>query len=114
MNNVDNRFQYRDGIFKVPSFGRWKVIVTGKDAIEMVRKMPEDILSFQEGVNESLQVAYTLGPNVRDNSYHLPIFRNQLTRNLPALLPSVREEIIAAFSDALHLKGQYVAYQTPT
>ncbi|KAG5651328.1 hypothetical protein H0H81_009081 [Sphagnurus paluster] len=96
--------QYRNGIFKIPNLDRWRVVVTGKDAIEMVRKTPEDILSFQDAVNESLQVPFTLGPNIKDDLYHVPIVRNQLTRNLPVLLPAVREEIIAAFSDVLRLK----------
>ncbi|KAG5651324.1 hypothetical protein H0H81_009077 [Sphagnurus paluster] len=96
--------QHRNGIFKVPYLDRWRVVVTGKDAIEMVRKMPEDILSFREAVDESLQVPFTLGPSIRDNHYHHPIVRNNLTRNLPVLLPAIREEIIAAFSDVLRLK----------
>ncbi|KAG5651327.1 hypothetical protein H0H81_009080 [Sphagnurus paluster] len=97
--------QYRNKIFKVPTLDRWRVVVTGTDLIEELRKVPEDVLSFHEAVNESLQIEFTLGPAISDNPYHIPIIRSQLTRNLPALFPAVQEEVAAAFSDVVSLKG---------
>ncbi len=33
--------------------------------------------------------------------YHVPLVRNQLTRNIGALFPEIRDEIVAAFSDII-------------
>lgn len=50
---------------------------------------------------QTLQVPYTLGPNVASNLYHVPIVRSQLTRALPVLFPELRDEIVCAFGDAV-------------
>lgn len=47
---------------------------------------------------------YTLGPEIHHNPYHIGIIRSQLTRNLGALFPDVREEIIASFNDIIPAK----------
>lgn len=97
--------QYRHSIFKVPNFNRWIVIVTGTKYIDEMRKVPEDIFSFIEAEDELLQTRYTLGPNIHANQYHLSLIRSQLTRNLPAVFPSLHNEIRAAFNDAVPLHG---------
>ena len=47
---------------------------------------------------------YTLGPEIHHNPYHIGIIRSQLTRNLGALFPDVREEIVASFNDIIPAK----------
>ncbi|KAF5379456.1 hypothetical protein D9615_006552 [Tricholomella constricta] len=97
--------QYGHGIFKVPNLDRWKVVVNGTQYVEELRKTPEDVLSFHDSVEEQIQVKYTLGPSISEDPYHIPIVRSQLTRNLPALFPEIREEVVAAFDDIILLKG---------
>ena len=46
-----------------------------------------------------------MAPEVHHNPYHLSIVRSQLTRNLGALYPKIRDEIITAFDDVLDLEG---------
>lgn len=46
-----------------------------------------------------------MGPAIAQNPYHIPIVRQQLTRNLAALFPSVREELAQAFRDNIHIDG---------
>lgn len=46
-----------------------------------------------------------MAPEVHHNPYHLSIVRSQLTRNLGALYPEIRDEIITAFDDVLDLEG---------
>ena len=46
-----------------------------------------------------------MGPELHLNPYHVPLVRARLTRNLEALYPEVRDEICAAFEDALGLEG---------
>lgn len=46
-----------------------------------------------------------MGPAIAKNPYHIPIVRQQLTRNLAALFPSVREELAQAFRDNIPIDG---------
>lgn len=46
-----------------------------------------------------------MAPEVHHNPYHIPIVRSQLTRNIGALYPEIRNEIITAFDDILDLNG---------
>lgn len=55
--------------------------------------------------DQTLHVDYTMGPAIAQNPYHIPIVRQQLTRNLAALFPSVREELAQAFSDNIPIDG---------
>ncbi|KAG5643941.1 hypothetical protein DXG03_009353 [Asterophora parasitica] len=96
--------QYGHGFFKLPTIGRWQVVVNSTELIEELRKIPEDVLSFHDSVDEQLQVNFTLGPSISQNPYHIPIIRTHLTRNLPVLFPAIREEVVAAFDDIIHLK----------
>ena len=51
---ADRRTQYKDkgGVFKVPEFFRWHVIVTGRALVEELRKANDDELNFDEGVKD--------------------------------------------------------------
>ena len=46
-----------------------------------------------------------MGPEIINNPYHLRIVRVQLTRNIGALYPEIRDEITTALDDVLDLRG---------
>ncbi len=48
-----------------------------------------------------MHIEWTLGPAIAHNTYHIPLVRGQLTRNIGALFPEIRDEIVAAFGDAI-------------
>ena len=48
-----------------------------------------------------LQVKYTLGNEIDQNSFLHPIIRTTLTRNLAALFPDIADEMQASFADVL-------------
>jgi hypothetical protein len=52
-----------------------------------------------------VQMPWTMGLSIHDNPYHLPIIRSQLTRNVGVVFSDIRDEIVAAWGDALPLKG---------
>lgn len=47
---------------------------------------------------------YTLGNVIHVNTYHVPIIRSKLTRNIGALSSKIRDEILTAFDEVLDLK----------
>ncbi|KAF9237107.1 cytochrome P450 [Melanogaster broomeanus] len=94
--------KYKGAPFKVSKLYRWVVVVSGRQHLEELRKAPDDELSFQEATNE---MEYMAGQDVHHNSYHVPIIRSQLTRNLGILYPEINDELVTAFEETLDLKG---------
>ncbi|KAI0050551.1 cytochrome P450 [Auriscalpium vulgare] len=100
--------KYKPGVFKIPMLNHWEVIATGPQLIEDMRKAPDNVLSFDAAVAQTLQVDYTFGPEIRHDPYHILIIRSQLTRGLSGILADVREEIVTAFDDLIPAKNTWV------
>ncbi|KAF9528912.1 cytochrome P450 [Crepidotus variabilis] len=83
-------------IFKIPFLLEWVVIVHQPVHIEEMRKMPENVLSSLKALDYVFQIAYTLGPHINEDPYHIPIARAQLTRSLPLLVPELHDELVQA------------------
>ncbi|KAK7049978.1 hypothetical protein VNI00_005409 [Paramarasmius palmivorus] len=93
--------KYQGRVFKIPRLTSWDVIVTSPELVEEYRKAPDDILSFHDAVNDSLQVEYTLGEPIAHDPYHIPVVRGPLTKNLGAKFDEVRDEIVTSFNDEM-------------
>ncbi|KAJ6460138.1 cytochrome P450 [Mycena vitilis] len=91
-----------DGVFRVPLFWRWDYIANGKKRIAEITAAPDDVLSFYDGAQESLQGNYTMGPEMRCR-YHNHTVRTKLTRNIARLLPELVDEIGLAIEDLITL-----------
>ncbi|KAJ7240650.1 cytochrome P450 [Mycena haematopus] len=94
----------RNGVFRIPRFFRWDYLANGADRISEVAAAREDVLSIAHGVEETLQVSYMMGSEIRDNPYHHHTVQTTLTRNLARCIPQVKDEIVCAFDDVLPLK----------
>ncbi|KAG5653878.1 hypothetical protein H0H81_009700 [Sphagnurus paluster] len=93
--------QYRGSAFKIAGISKWLVFVRSREMIEELRKAPEDQASFQEAAAEALQTMYTIGPEIHFNSYHIPVIRSTLTRNMIECFPELQDEISTAFGEHL-------------
>ncbi|KAJ6534180.1 cytochrome P450 [Mycena capillaripes] len=96
---------YKDhsAVFRFPTLFRWDYVATGKKHVLEIAAAPEHILSFQEAAADSLQIDWTMGPQITKNHYHVSAVRGQLTRNLGRCFPQVRDEIIHLFDHVLGL-----------
>jgi hypothetical protein len=55
-----------------------------------------------------LQSDYTLGPQVKRDTYHIGVVRNPLTKNIDAIFPDLLDEIDCAVEDEIGSKtGQH-------
>ncbi|KAF7346947.1 hypothetical protein MVEN_01447100 [Mycena venus] len=95
--------QYPNGIFRVARFSRWFVVVSRPEFVKEVGGAPEHVLSFHEGIEDSLPVKQVVGRPIVENPYHHHTIRTNLTRNLHARFPDVRDEIACAFEEILQL-----------
>ncbi|KAF8899435.1 cytochrome P450 [Infundibulicybe gibba] len=96
--------KYRGRLFKVAQIDRWFVIVTGEKLLEDLRTAPEHVLSMEAAMLDLLQADYTLGEEIRHDTYHLGVIRNELNKNLERIFPEVLDETVAAFHDIIDSK----------
>ncbi|KAJ7029678.1 cytochrome P450 [Mycena alexandri] len=97
--------QPQGGVFRVARLFRWEYVVCGPKHVKEIGDAPENVLSFQDGVEETLATRLVMGAAIADNPYHSHTIRTSLTRNLHACFPDVRDEIICAFNDVLPAKS---------
>ncbi|KAG6831013.1 hypothetical protein H0H92_013200 [Tricholoma furcatifolium] len=86
--------KYKDRAFKIPLLDRWLVVVNGEKHLETLRNGRDDVLSSWEAMRE---INHTLGAQILDDPFHINVIRTTLTKNLPHLLPHIREEAAYAF-----------------
>ncbi|KAK7049973.1 hypothetical protein VNI00_005404 [Paramarasmius palmivorus] len=96
--------KYHGGIFKIRMLNRWSVVITTPKMIEDIRKAPDDVLSFQEALQDVLQIEYTLGKSLHRDPYQVAVVRGPLTRNIAARFLDVQDEIKASFNDLIPAK----------
>ncbi|CAL1703009.1 unnamed protein product [Somion occarium] len=106
---LEGYHKYKGRAFKVPELFRWHVIVTGPKLVDELRKAPDEMLSFKDAVIEQISMDWTFGPAIMGNPYHIPLIRSNLTRNLVVLFSGVREELMAAFNDAIPPSDDWIA-----
>ncbi|KAF8665785.1 hypothetical protein AX16_000232 [Volvariella volvacea WC 439] len=107
--------KYYGSAFKLPMLTQWMVVVSGPKMVDELRKAPDDVLSFNEAVADSLQIDYTLGPEIHHDPYHTASVRTPLTRNLAARFGDVQDEIAAAFTELVPPTDEWTkvtAYET--
>ncbi|KAH9061886.1 cytochrome P450 [Lactarius vividus] len=95
----------RPGLFKIATFRRWMVLVSGPELVEDVRKAPDDVLSLYAWAIESVQFEYTLDLLKIDDDYHTDVIRSKLTRNIAVTFDEVRDEIIRSFDSSIPVHG---------
>jgi hypothetical protein len=97
--------KHKSAPFKVANKYGWMVILSNRKHIEEMRRAPSDELSLMEAVINQLNSRYTLGDEVHDIPYHIPVIRSQLTRNIGKMYPEIRDEVVTAFDEVLDLRG---------
>ncbi|GJE88287.1 cytochrome P450 [Phanerochaete sordida] len=85
--------------FRVASMLRWQYIVSSPELIEELRRAPDSQLDPLAAADDILHFVEALGTTFASNTYHVPIVRTTLTKNIGGLLPSVLDEMRIAFAD---------------
>ncbi|TFK39583.1 cytochrome P450 [Crucibulum laeve] len=107
---VKEGYNMHKGAFRVPTFTTWMIFFNSPKLIEELRKVPDDVMSFAKASEETLQIPYTLGAQITENDYHVPVVRNQLTKNLGTIFPELRDEIMASFQDVIPPSDEWKKY----
>ncbi|PIL31339.1 cytochrome P450 [Ganoderma sinense ZZ0214-1] len=85
--------KYYGTSFKVAFLDKWLVVVSGAEMLDELRRRPDEEVSFLEGAEETVQMRYTVGPELMEDPYHVDIIKEKLTRTLPLIMPDVVDEL---------------------
>ncbi|KIJ54141.1 hypothetical protein M422DRAFT_241394 [Sphaerobolus stellatus SS14] len=104
--------KYHPGLFRIPSFKGWRIIITGEDHIEELRKSHE-VLSFETAIQEDLALDYTLGRSRARNQYHADIIRSRLTgsSSLAEVFPEMYDEVVVSFRELISTSTEWKTYK---
>ncbi|TFY60773.1 hypothetical protein EVJ58_g4931 [Rhodofomes roseus] len=91
--------QYKGRTFRVPLWNEWSYIVTDQKCIDEMYHLPDDVLSLRHAAGEELQLPYTMGQQIEDNPFHLPVLRGRLTRHIEYLVRECLDELPLAIED---------------
>ncbi|EPQ50606.1 cytochrome P450 [Gloeophyllum trabeum ATCC 11539] len=89
------------GIFKVPRWTSWLIIVDSDQLVGELYQMPEEILSERDSNSEENQTKYTMGETIYTNPYHVPLLRSKLPRHNDLLGAECLDEIPYAFEEVI-------------
>jgi hypothetical protein len=76
------------------------VIILGREYLKELFEAPETDLNFLEATLEHTDFRNTFKGNIYDD-WHASVIRNELTQNIPALMPDMVDEAYAVFEDEL-------------
>ncbi|KAF7370033.1 hypothetical protein MSAN_00633300 [Mycena sanguinolenta] len=99
--------KYPGRVFRVPRVFRWDFTVAGTALTQDVVTAPENVLSAVAANRDasSLQLDFTMGPELSTNSFHIDVVRTKLTRNLGKCFPGIRDEVSCAFDELIASDG---------
>jgi hypothetical protein len=80
---------------------RWLVVVTGKQLVDELQRLPDEYASFSIGAGELINTTYIFGPSLHDDPYHIDIIKKQLTHNIATKFDAFYDEICVATEDLL-------------
>ncbi|KAH9036349.1 cytochrome P450 [Lactarius pseudohatsudake] len=95
----------RQGVFRIATFRRWMVLVSGPELVKDIRKAPDDVLSTKASMAELLQLEYTLGPFKTNRDYHIDVIRSKLIRNVAPTFKELRDELIRSSDASIPMHG---------
>ncbi|KAF9810266.1 hypothetical protein IEO21_07034 [Rhodonia placenta] len=102
---VDEGYRrYKGRFFRLPLWTNWNYIVTNEKCIEEMYHLPDDVLSLRYAAHDELAVPYTMGQQIHDDPYHLPILRGKLTRYIDYLVAECLDELPMAVEDEIGKK----------
>ncbi|KAM5535873.1 hypothetical protein V8D89_010491 [Ganoderma adspersum] len=93
--------------FKIAQLDKWLVVVSGQKLVDELWRAPDTKLSTPAAIQDTVQIGYTLGPEIFHDPFETAIIREKLTRALPVLMPDVVDEIKLAVSDYIPCNDEW-------
>ncbi|KAH9486572.1 Cytochrome P450 monooxygenase 151 [Psilocybe cubensis] len=106
--------QYRTTAFKVATWTRWLVVITGTRALEELRKSSDEHSSFIDASTEPDASLYLSGHAQAVAPQIIGEITRSMTQNLAFLIPSIKEEVALVLNSAIPATKSEVSMGTQT
>jgi hypothetical protein len=73
-------------------------VCTPRKHLKELLLAPEQSLSFVDLLTHNLQIKYTFHESIVRDHFHVPIVKAELTKNIPALMPDIVDELTSALT----------------
>ncbi|KIM62304.1 hypothetical protein SCLCIDRAFT_832913 [Scleroderma citrinum Foug A] len=97
----DGYWKHKGGVFRVLRWSGWVVVVTGRQLMEELYRIPEDTLSTWEAAKDEVQTLYTFGEQVSFRPYQLTLIKSKLVRHQDQVVRDLLDEAIPAFEEII-------------
>ncbi|PCH35551.1 cytochrome P450, partial [Wolfiporia cocos MD-104 SS10] len=88
---------YAKALFRIATWDRWMVFVCGPEMNNELHKLPEDVASIEEAMQEWIYTEYSFGAPQYDST--IPSIHGLLVRDLSDVIPNVVDEIGLVFEE---------------
>ena len=108
--------QYKGGLYKIASFERWVVIVSGPKLVDEFARVSDETMSMQGALDavssafshsliftqcvrcdkEVPAIPFVVKPQLPDINYFVKIIRTSLTNSLHSLIADIQDELLHA------------------
>ncbi|GJE99522.1 cytochrome P450 [Phanerochaete sordida] len=94
--------KYKGRVFKIPFMDRWVAVITGKELVDEMQRLPDEIVSFSEAFGEVTGFKYIF-PDLatRRNPFHMNMIQRQLTKHMSVAFGEMYEEMDMVFKELL-------------
>ncbi|KAK5953726.1 hypothetical protein OHC33_004995 [Knufia fluminis] len=99
--------KYKPGYFRIATIQGEYVMVTDRNKVQEFLRQPDDVLSFQEAVNDQQQIPFTMGWGIGHATYHNQVVRVHLTKSLENRIEDMVDETRHAFDDLIGSPTDY-------
>ncbi|KAM5541311.1 hypothetical protein V8D89_004865 [Ganoderma adspersum] len=103
---LEEGYRKAHSAFKIATFDRWVVVVSGQSMVLELRKRPADELSAPHAFVELFQAKHVFEPVILSDTYHTEIVKETLLKKLPSFLPNAINEIFVAVNDNIPTKDK--------
>ncbi|PIL30278.1 hypothetical protein GSI_07458 [Ganoderma sinense ZZ0214-1] len=87
LHSLNVHLRYPDSAFKVATFDRWLIVVSGWEMVEELPKRPQEELSGPPIFQETFRFKYVFESVVLSDRYHAEIATEKLLENFSSFLP---------------------------
>ncbi|PCH35783.1 cytochrome P450, partial [Wolfiporia cocos MD-104 SS10] len=96
----------RHKVFKIATWDRWMVYVSGPEMNDELRRLPGDVASIEEAIDEWIYTEYSFGAPEHDLT--IPTIHSLLVRDLSGVIPTVADEVGLVFEELFPQESDWV------
>ncbi|RKK06614.1 hypothetical protein BFJ68_g16544 [Fusarium oxysporum] len=104
---LEGNSKSKNGLFRIATLQGEYIIVTDRHKVAEYVKAPDTILNSQDGANDQQQIPLTMGYGVGHRTYHNPVVRGPVTKNIEPKTQIMLDEAMDAITTYIGSPSDY-------